>query len=258
MRKLIVPLLFAAACSAAALAQEKEDQSAPYQRAVDSVVIVWSFDRNWDLSTGTGVVIDGDHILTAYHVIAGGPSEIDLPERTKGGDLVTDKGFYMNRPGMQCRIVAADPKRDLALLRIKREKPPAMKALSMAAKSASPGSAVFTIGNDIGGSLFHYSGGNVRQVYQDRWRFTRSGQQVEARTVEMTVPINPGDSGGPILNQKGELVGINSAMVTSATQVQKGIDITEIRAFLDEYRTRLAPPPPKPPPGAVNSTGNPR
>ena len=89
--------------------------------------------------------------------------------------------------------------------------------------------------------MFHYSGGNVRQVYKNSWKFSQSGQQVEARVVEMTVPINGGDSGGPILNQKGELVGINSAVMTNANQVQMGIDITEIRAFLDDYRARLKP-----------------
>jgi hypothetical protein len=45
---------------------------------------------------------------------------------------------------------------------------------------------------------------------------------------------------GPILNQRGELVGLNSATVTTANQVQKGIDISEIRAFLAEYRAKRA------------------
>ena len=78
MHKLIAPLMVFAFI-VPLQAQDREDQSTPYQRAVDSVVIVWSFNHDWDLSTGTGVVIDDEHILTAYHVVAGGPSQVDLP-----------------------------------------------------------------------------------------------------------------------------------------------------------------------------------
>jgi serine protease Do len=220
----------------AGLAPAQDD--AAYRRAVDSVVIVWSYDHNWDLSTGTGVVIDAEHILTAFHVISGGPSSVDFPLR-KDGELVTDADAYYKLPGMKCVVAAVAPRLDLALLRIKEDKP-VMRPLPLAARSASPGAAVFTIGNDIDGALFHYAGGNVRQVYKNSWRFERSGQQVEARIVEMTAPINPGCSGGPILNGNGELLGINSATVTTANQIHKGIDISEIRAFLAEYRARQA------------------
>jgi S1-C subfamily serine protease len=208
-----------------------------YRRAVDSVVIVWSYDHDWDLSTGTGVtVIDGEHILTAYHVISGGPSTVNFPLR-KDGELVTDADAYFKVPGLQCVVAAVDPKRDLALLRLKSDKP-AIRPLPLAARSASPGAAVFTIGNDIHGAMFHYVGGHVRQVYKSSWRFEESGQDVAAQVLESTIPTNPGCSGGPILNRNGELVGINSAMVTTANQIHKGVDISEIRAFLAEYRAK--------------------
>lgn len=220
----------------AGLAPAQDDDA--YRRAVDSVVIVWCHDHNWEVSSGTGVVIDSEHILTAFHVISSGPSCVAFPLR-KDGELITDVNAYYDLPEMRCVVAAADPKRDLALLRIKEDKP-VMRPLPLAPRSASPGAAVFTIGNDIDGALFHYAGGNVRQVYKNSWRFARSGQQIEARIVEMTVPINPGCSGGPILNRSGELVGITSGTVTTANQVHKGIDISEIRAFLAEYRARQA------------------
>jgi S1-C subfamily serine protease len=233
MRRVLPAITFLLLCG---LAPAQDDRA--YQRAVDSVVIVWSYDHNWDLSTGTGVVIDGDHILTAYHVISSGPSSVDLPLR-KDGELVTDVDAYYKLPGMMCTVAAIDPKRDLALLKLKSDKP-VMRPLPLAAKSASPGAAVFTIGNDVNGALFHYAGGNVRQVYKDRWRFERTGQQIESRICETSVPTNPGCSGGPIIDRHGELVGIVSATVTTANQVHKGIDISEIRAFLAEYRANQA------------------
>ncbi|WP_146575457.1 trypsin-like serine protease, partial [Botrimarina hoheduenensis] len=69
---------------------------------------------------------------------------------------------------------------------------------------------------------------DIRMHYED-------GQQVQARVLQTTSPINPGDSGGPIVNNNGELVGINSSGNTKARLVSYAIDIREVRAFLTAY-----------------------
>lgn len=215
-----------------------EDEA--YRKAIDSVVWIVAFDRGWEKCFGTGVVVDPErgYILTAYHVIQSDRlATAVFPERDAEGAVIGKADRYLYSSLKTCAVEICDPKCDLALLRLKESaiKP---KAMPLAARSPGPGAALFTIGNDAGaGVLWRYSGGSVRQVYDDRYRFT-SGQEITARVVEMTVPINPGDSGGPIVNRYGELVGINSAIVPEHNQVHKGIDVSEIRAFLQKVQVK--------------------
>jgi S1-C subfamily serine protease len=214
----------------------RAQDDASYRRAVDSVVMVAAFDKDWEISYGTGVVIDAakGHVLTAYHVIGTDRVVAVIMPVRRDGEIVTDPAAYTN--ALKCMVVARDAKRDLALLQIKPPLPP-LTALPLAAKSASPGAAVFTIGGDAAKSLWRFSAGHVRQIYADSWTFA-SGQEVSARVVEMTVAINPGDSGGAIINQANEVVGINSATKKDASLTSKGIDVTEVKAFLSEHPIR--------------------
>jgi S1-C subfamily serine protease len=198
------------------------------------VALVIALNKDWEPSYGTGVAIDDRHILTAYHVVKTDRLiGVLMPARRPDGGIDTDEEACFARPVLHCVVVARDAKRDLALLRVKQDRP-GLKPLPLAARAASPGAAVFTIGSSPGdGSLWRFSGGHVRQVYDARWTFD-TGQAIEARAVEMTIPINPGDSGGPIIDRSGAVVGINSASVEERNQVHKGIDITEIRAFVTE------------------------
>lgn len=234
MRRLLIPTT-AVLLPAIALAQGDE----AYRKSVDSVARIVAFDKEWEPSLGSGVVVDADkgYVLTAYHVVgADRLVMLHLPIRGKDGEVVTDLPAYTDA-FLKCLVVARDARRDLALLKIKageiKEGAPPLKALPLAARSVPPGAAVFTIGGDWR-CLWRFAGGHVRQVYQERWAF-EDGQAVEARVIAMTVPLNPGDSGGPIIDRRGDLVGINSAVVKDANQMQKGIDVAEIRAFLEEH-----------------------
>ncbi len=206
-----------------------------YGKALNSVMFITAIDRDWNMSHGTGVVVNArlGYIITAYHVIGQHNLVAALPPAAdKDGNLVTDTSAYSSvNDASQCVVVASDPKRDLAVIRFKH--PRSLKAMPLARASARPGQAVFTIGNDPQQSMFHFASGNVRQVYNGAYRF-KDGQQIAARVTEMLTVINPGDSGGPLFNASGELVGINSATVTTANQVHYGIDVAEVRAFLIE------------------------
>ena len=87
--------------------------------------------------------------------------------------------------------------------------------------------------------MFHFASGNVRQILNGDYRF-KDGQSIEATVLETSVPINPGDSGGPVIDSAGRLVGINSATITG-NQVHYSVDVTEIRSFiLAGMKERLA------------------
>jgi S1-C subfamily serine protease len=128
--------------------------------------------------------------------------------------------------GTPCYVLASDPQRDLSLLKIIGDDN--HQPIPMATKSAEPGVSLFTIGSTAP-VLWRYAGGNARAVYDDSYEFP--SQKIVCKVLEMSCPINPGDSGGPII-AKGELVGISSCIVKDKNLIQKGIDITEIHAFL--------------------------
>ena len=58
----------------------------------------------------------------------------------------------------------------------------------------------------------------------------------ESGLIQMSAPINPGSSGGPSLNVKGEVIGINSSGVVSAQNVGYVIPINDLKVFLDDLR----------------------
>lgn len=221
------------------------DDSAVYERAIPSMIWLMAFDKTkgGKISFGSGVLIDAERglVLTAYHVIDGKEAALMfLPVRDRAGDYVTDPMYYVEntkRLGEPGEIIARDAKRDLALIRTVRSLPLA-SAIPLAAQSAKPGQSLISIGNSVAGRddgpagvLWRFAGGNARQLYTNHYRFP-SGQEINAKVVEVTVPLNSGDSGGPILNLSGELVGISSAIAKDQNQVHYGIDVAEIRAFL--------------------------
>lgn len=182
-----------------------------HRQAADSVVYVTAPDR--EPYRGAGVVVDArGFLLSAYHVVGSASVAFAVPP---GMDDPYD-------PRYRCRVVAADPARDLVLLRYE-EPPPGLRALPLASRS-TPGQEVFTIGRS------GLSGGRVRRVCDERWRYP-TGQAVSARVVETAMNLAAGDSGGPIIGEGG-IVGINAAYRDDA---EFGIDVSEIRAFLGAH-----------------------
>jgi tetratricopeptide (TPR) repeat protein len=111
----------------------------------------------------------------------------------------------------------------------------------LAAEGAGPGDVLHSLGNPAAsGALWVYSSGTVRQVYRRQMRYA-GGQVVEARVIETQVPINPGDSGGPVVNGRGELVGVNAALRHDAALFSFCIDLSEVRDYTETVRRLLNP-----------------
>ena len=183
-------------------------------------------------------------VLTAYHVVGGNRLVAAVPAAAQRAR----HPYHRCRPLFGHRRIAempgdraGDAKRNLALLEF-TQTPNNLKKLKMADRKPGPGSPIFTIGSDPAKSMFHFASGNVRQLLEASYRFA-DGQTIQARCLEVSVPINPGDSGGPIINAAGELVGINSATVTGSNQVHYGINVAEVLDFLmaalEEQQKRL-------------------
>lgn len=151
-------------------------------------------------SLGSGVIISEDgFILTNNHVVE------------RADDVVVrlndDSKEY------KAKIVGTDPKNDIALLKIEAEKLPASKLGN--SDDVRVGEWVMAIGNPFG------LGGTVTAgIISARGRNINQGPYDDF--LQTDAAINPGNSGGPLFNMNGEVVGINTAIL-SRTGGSQGI-----------------------------------
>lgn len=136
--------------------------------------------------TGTGFAVAEDGlIVTAYHVIK---------------DAKSIKVFYSKDSFVSATVVHGDPVNDLATLRISKLTPDFLQLTPM--WSVKMGDKVFTIGfpvNSLLGREAKYTEGVVSAL---------SGLEDAPSFLQTTVPIQPGNSGGALVSEKGEVVGV--------------------------------------------------
>ena len=142
---------------------------------------------------GSGVIVDAAKglVLTNHHVI---------------DDSAQIKVTLEDKRQFEAEVVGTDPKTDIALLKIKGDN---LTALRLAqTNEARVGDFVIAVGNPFGLSSTVTSG-----IISALGRDQRSGDGY-ADFIQTDAAINPGNSGGALVNSKGELIGINSAIVT--------------------------------------------
>lgn len=196
----------------------------------------WVLAKNSDgTSSGAGVFIDKDKklVMTNAHVVGDARNTVVFFPELEDGRPVVERDHYLDnvrKLGIKGRVIAVDRKRDLALIQLAKL-PKDAKAIELAEEGATPGEDVQSIGNaGTTEALWVYSSGTVRAVYQKQFR-TGAGEH-NFKVVETQSPINSGDSGGPVVNSKGQLVAISQAISTKARLVSYCVDITEVRTFL--------------------------
>ncbi|MCS6850068.1 MAG: tetratricopeptide repeat protein, partial [Gemmataceae bacterium] len=116
---------------------------------------------------------------------------------------------------------------DLAILELERL-PDQARALLLAERPVAVGQRLWVIGNPRGEfGLWTPRAGRVLDLTTDVMKY-RSGQEVEARLIRAELPIQAGFSGGPLVNDRGQVVGI----CTAWREATYCIDIAEVRTFL--------------------------
>jgi S1-C subfamily serine protease len=206
---------------------------------------------------GAGFVVDvGRRLLvTCRHVVADRETvEVFFPWR-RGGELVTDRREYLgNRPALRDRgllvrgkvLRRSDPA-DLALVELE-SLPPGTRAVSFAATPARPGDAAHVIGHrqDLD-TLWNVTTGPVRQAGRlaDGYHWRGKKLAVGADALVGQWPTEEGDSGGPVLNARGEVVGMATALRRGTPLAAVAVSVAEIRRFLDtrQVAEKGDPPP---------------
>ena len=146
------------------------------------------------VSLGSGFLISADgYLLTNHHVV-------------DGADKVRVK--LSDRREFDARVVGSDPQSDVALLKIPASGLPYLRAGE--SKQLKPGQWVVAIGSPFG--LDHsVTAGIVSAVGRNA-----GPEQRYVPFIQTDVAINRGNSGGPLLNTRGEVVGINSQIFSNS------------------------------------------
>lgn len=204
-----------------------------YQKTLKSTVWVLAADM-----TGTGVLIDRETrlVVTNQHVVSNHDSvEVFFPA-VAGGRVVSDPTHYLNSRqslGIPAKVVARDPLRDIAVLKLDRIPDEAVEI--EIGSPGRPGQNIHSIGNPgASDALWIYTFGKVRANYYRKGIYATG--PIQMQMLETQSPINPGDSGGPIVNDEGQLIGISQGMSTDSRLYSYGVDISEIEWFVKKFK----------------------
>jgi S1-C subfamily serine protease len=184
--------------------EDEKNNISVYEKVADGVVNVTSIAVQMDFffnvfptqGSGSGSIIDTKgHIMTNHHVVANAQKlEVTLADGSK----------------WPAKLIGLDPDSDLAVIKIDAPKEK-LKVIPMGdSKNLRIGQKVLAIGNPFGLERTLTTG-----IISSLGRTIRSevGTLMED-IIQTDAAINPGNSGGPLLNSEGEIIGINSAIIS--------------------------------------------
>jgi S1-C subfamily serine protease len=173
------------------------------EKATPSVVLI-----RVPAGLGSGFVVSNDgRIVTNYHVIRG----------AKQATVVTADG----REFKDVELMAADPGHDLAVLRIGAH---GLRALALGDSAiAKPGEHVVAIGHPLG------LGNTVSDGLLSAVRVISPQRTL----LQISAPISPGSSGGPVFNDRGEVIGISTLLISGGQNLNFAVPINAVKPLLD-------------------------
>jgi tetratricopeptide (TPR) repeat protein len=206
-------------------------------RGTALIITPTGIGTGWVIDLDKKILVTNEHVVTTHEKV-----EVIFPTYDKDGSPVAERSYYRKQAQrFAAEVIDADGQRDLAVIRLKERPPEGVTAVKLAEREPQPSDRVHSIGNpDASDALWVYSAGTVRQVYRKEWRY-RSGPVHAARVVETQAAINPGDSGGPVVNDAGELVAVVSGRLPEASLLSWCIAATEVKEYFEEVRPLIEP-----------------
>lgn len=195
-------------------------------KATESVVRVLAEYAD-GYATGSGFVIKSDKsetlIATNYHVVEGEPYSISV--------------WISEEETVSAMILAYTSQKDMCILKLAY--PVSLKALPFSENGAKQGEAVYAVGfpgaaDYLSDKEAHTSAdatltdGIVSAVREA----TVSSYGTPAKILQINAAINSGNSGGPLFNTHGEVVGINTYGINDSQGIFGAIDVGELKAFM--------------------------
>ena len=214
------------ASAAPAYDVEEQQNIAVYKKALGSVVNITSTAVSFDFfygpvpqqGQGSGFILDKEGlILTNDHVI-------DNAQRIEV--TLSDKHKY------KADLIAVDKNHDLALLRIKA--PGLVPAVLADSSGLVVGQRVYAIGNPFG-----LNGTMTRGIISSIRSIRGPNNNPIEDAIQTDAAVNPGNSGGPLLNSRGEVIGITTLIASNGAEQSSGIGfaipVNTAKAVLDDF-----------------------
>ena len=193
------------------LQASQEDFSGIIEDSVAGVVSVLT-----DRGLGTGFIVSKDRVVTNYHVIEGA-SEIDV--------VTSDR----NR--ISGTLIGVSQVRDLALVEVDLSGENYNELKLADSDSLLVGKQVIAIGNPLGLS-FSVSEGIISAL-------ERVGPNGLAEYIQTDVPLNPGNSGGPLINTEGLVVGINNFKIGETEGLGFALESDAVEEFVSDIESQI-------------------
>ena len=174
--------------------------------------------KRQEVGGGSGFIISSDGlIVTNKHVVSDAKASYTV--------LTNDGKKY------DAKILARDPAKDLAVIKINASNLPVVRLGD--SNQVKLGQTAIAIGNALGEFRNTVSVGVVSGLSRD---ITASGGGIIERIeglIQTDAAINQGNSGGPLLNLKGEVIGINVAMVSGAQNIGFAVPINQVKKAIE-------------------------
>lgn len=186
------------------------------KKVYDSVVVIENYQKDTLYATGTGFVFKTDdnygYILTNYHVI-GGASSI--------------KAIFTNNEEVNVEVVGSDSYSDIAVLKVDKS-----KVLSVAVMGSNDnsniGDTTFAVGAPLDATTYSWT--VTRGILSGKDRVVEVSGSTTSSSYVMEVlqtdtAINNGNSGGPLCNGNGEVIGITNMKISDSSVEGMGFAI---------------------------------
>ena len=191
-----------------------------YREVSPSVVLILNIEKD---VFGTGSVIKKTEgkttILTNYHVIEGA-DKVEVKVKR------TNRGSFKKAQTYVAKVVKSNPRGDLALIQVNDEISAPVIKIDHQLVDLEIGQDVHAIGHPKG-EFWTYTKGYVSQLRDDyQWLNYQADLVIQTQT-----PINTGNSGGPLLNDLGVMVGVNS-FISDGEGLNYAISSSDVWKFL--------------------------
>ena len=208
-----------------------------YDQTLPAVALLVG-ERDGQLWHGTGWILDLERrlIVTNQHVVERFATvDVYFPEFENGRVRTETRDFFERNQPVTGQVIDSDITVDLALIQV-AALPEHAIALPLAKTSASPGDRVHAIGggprNSIG--LWKYSIGYVNLISE-----STLATGYPTRVMQSNIDTQEGNSGGPIVNDQGELVAVVEGGNREDHRVSINIDVPVVRSYAEQIVSLL-------------------
>lgn len=198
-------------------------------KVYDSVLCIQVLDQSGNvISSGSGFVYSKDskygYILTNSHVVSG---------------ATTVQGVLSNNNTVELKVLGTDSYTDLAVLRMDAKDVLGVASIGKSS-NVKVGNTVFTVGSPMGSN---YSGTVTKGILSGKDRLIETSSSTDSYTTESYIvkvmqtdaAISPGNSGGPLVDLAGDVIGINSLKLVDSSVEGMGfaIPIEDTMSYVD-------------------------